>query len=124
MRWPALFLFGLLLLVPTHARAETTKLRISLQQSITAHLGQNLVQFKKEIEARSGGALAVEIYDDSKLYSDNEAAGAVASGAIEMASITYQQLTRKVPALGIFEQPLLFNSEALVRAAVHPGSEM
>jgi C4-dicarboxylate-binding protein DctP len=82
------------------------------------------VQFKKDVEARSGGAIAVEIYDDSKLYSDNEAAGAVASGAIEMATITYQQLTRKVPALGIFEQPFLFNSDALVRAAVSPASEM
>jgi C4-dicarboxylate-binding protein DctP len=124
MRGRILLVIGVLLLGPMHARAEQTKLRITLQQSITAHLGQNLLQFKKGVEARSDGAIAVEIYDDSKLYTDNEAAGAVASGAIEMASITYQQLTRKVPAVGIFEQPFLFNSEALVRAAVHPDSEM
>jgi TRAP-type C4-dicarboxylate transport system substrate-binding protein len=41
-----------------------------------------------------------------------------------MATFTYQQFTRKVPAIGIFEQPFLFNFDALVRAAVAPESEM
>jgi C4-dicarboxylate-binding protein DctP len=41
-----------------------------------------------------------------------------------MATITYQQLTEKVPAIGIFEQPFLFNFEALVRAAASPSSEI
>jgi C4-dicarboxylate-binding protein DctP len=119
-----ILVIGLLLLGPMHARAEQTRLRITLQQSIKQHIGQNLLQFKKEVEARSDGAIAVDIYDDSKLYSDNEAVGAVASGAIEMATMPAQQLTKQVPALGIFEQPFLFNSEALVRASVSPDSEM
>ena len=124
MRRPFLIFLGLLLLGPIHAGAEQIKLRITLQLPITNHLGVNLTQFKTEVERRSEGAIAVEIFDKSRLYKDNEAVDAVASGAIEMATVTYQQFTRKVPAIGIFEQPFLFNFEALVRAAVAPESKM
>ena len=111
-----------LVLVP--AEAEQTKLRVTLQLPVTGHLGVNLVRFKEEVGRRTEGALILEIFDNSRLYKDNEALGAVASGAIEMATITYQQLTKQVPAIGIFEQPFLFNFEALVRAATSPHSEM
>jgi C4-dicarboxylate-binding protein DctP len=119
-----LLLFLILMLWPIHAGAEQTTLRVTLQLPISNHLGQNLVQFKKDVEARANGAIAVEIFDNSRLYRDDEAVDAVASGAIEMATVTYQQFTRKVPAIGIFEQPFLFNFDALVRAAVAPESEM
>jgi len=119
-----LFFLGLLLLWPIHSKAEQTKLRVTLQLPITSHLGTNLLQFKAEVERRSEGAIAIEIYDNSRLYRDDQAVGAVASGAIEMASVTTKQMTGKVPALGIIEQPFLFNSEALVRAAAHPDGEM
>jgi C4-dicarboxylate-binding protein DctP len=113
-----------LLLGPANAWAEPTKLRVTLQLPITGHLGVNLVVFKTEVERLTEGAVAVEIYDNSRLYRDDQAADAVASGAVEMATITYQQLTGKVPAIGIFEQPFLFNTDALVRAAVHPDGEL
>jgi C4-dicarboxylate-binding protein DctP len=122
-RWLVLLL-GLLVWSPVHARAEAAKLRVTLQLPISNHLGVNLVDFKTEVERRSEGAVAVEIYDNSQLYRDDQAVAAVASGAIEMATITYQQLTGKVPALGIFEQPFMFNTDALVRAAVQPDGEM
>jgi C4-dicarboxylate-binding protein DctP len=119
-----LVFLGLLLVGPIDSRAEQVKLRITLQLPITSHLGANLVQFKTDVERRSEGTIAVEIYDNSRLYRDDEAVGAVASGAIEMTSVTAKQLTGKVPALGIIEQPFLFNSEALVRAAVSPSSQI
>ena len=74
-----------LMLVP--AKAEQTKLRVTPQQPVTGHLGVNLVRFKEEVERRTEGALALEVFDNSRLYKDNEALGAVASGAIEMATI-------------------------------------
>src|SRR5262245_54881956 len=120
----AFFLLGFLLLGPMSAEAQQIKLRVTLQLPISNHLGVNLMEFKKEVERRSEGAIGVEIYDNSRLFNDNEALGAVSSGAIEMATITYQQLTQKVPAIGIFEQPFLFNFDALVRAAADPTSEM
>jgi C4-dicarboxylate-binding protein DctP len=124
MRGRFLFVLAVLLTGPIDARAEQIKLRVTLQLPISNHLGVNLMHFKKEVEARGDGAIVVEIFDNSQLYKDNEAVDAVASGAIEMATVTYQQFTRKVPAIGIFEQPFLFNFDALVRAAVAPESEM
>jgi TRAP-type C4-dicarboxylate transport system substrate-binding protein len=83
------FLFLVLLLVgPIYSQAEPVKLRITLQLPIASHLGANLVQFKEEVERRSKGAIAVEIYDDSRLYRDDRAVGAVESAAIEMTSVT------------------------------------
>jgi C4-dicarboxylate-binding protein DctP len=124
MHWTFLLALGLLLAGPIQATAHEVKLRITLQLPITSHLGVNLVQFKTEVEQRSGGAIAVEIHDNSRLYRDDQAVGAVASGAVDMTSVTAKQLTGKVPALGIIEQPFLFNSEALVRAAASPDSEI
>lgn len=106
------------------AVAEPIKLRITLQQPITTHIGQNLTRFKEEVEAASAGELGVEIFDNSRLYKDTEALGAVASGAVEMASLTAQQFNAKVPAIAIFEQPFLMNFEALVRAATAPEGGM
>jgi len=120
----AMMAWLLLLLPPSPANAEQTKLRVTLQLPIANHVGANLVQFKQEVESRTEWAITVEIFDNSRLYKDNEAVGAVASGTIEMGTVPYQQLTRKVPAIGIFEQPFLFNFEALVRAATSPDGEM
>ena len=49
----------------------TEKMRISLQLPLTSHLGQNLSLFEKEVEARTNGAIDVEIYDSAQLYKDN-----------------------------------------------------
>jgi C4-dicarboxylate-binding protein DctP len=117
-------LMASLLLAPFPVKAQQTKLRITLQLPIAGHLGVNLVRFKEEVGSRTEGAVTLEIFDNSRLYKDNEALGAVASGSIEMATITYQQLTKQVPAIGILEQPFLFNFEALVRAAIRPDGEM
>lgn len=120
------FALMLMLLLAPHdaAKAQQAKLRITLQQPITTHVGVNLSRFKAEVEKASNNAITVEIFDNSKLYKDNESLGAVESGAIEMASLTAQQFNAKVPAIGIFEQPFLMNFEALVRAASSPGSNM
>src|SRR5262245_57539208 len=82
-----LLLVAFLLLAPLTAQAQQTKLRITLQLPITNHLGVNLMQFKEEVERRTNTSIAVEIFDSSRLYKDNEALEAVASGAIEMATL-------------------------------------
>ena len=59
-------------------------LRITLQLPLKHHLGQNLLQFKQEVEKESKGDIKIEIYDSAQLYKDKEVPKAVASGAIEM----------------------------------------
>jgi C4-dicarboxylate-binding protein DctP len=100
----------------TAASAKST-LRITLQLPLKSHLGQNLLLFKEEVETASKGEIAVEIYDSAQLYKDKEVPQAVSSGQIEMGVASLTQYVGEIPAVDIFYQPFMFNSEDLVRQA-------
>jgi C4-dicarboxylate-binding protein DctP len=104
------------------AQSADTTLRISLQLPLTSHLGQNLQLFKEEVEKTSNGEIAVEIYDSAQLYKDNEVPAAVGSGSIEMGVASLTRYVGDIPAVDVFYQPFLFDTEEKVRAAVAPGS--
>jgi len=104
------------------AIAADTTLRISLQLPLSSHLGQNLLLFKEEVEKNSNGDIAVEIYDSAQLYKDKDVPAAVGSGAIEMGVASLTRYVGDVPAVDIFYQPFLFDTEEKVRAATAPGS--
>jgi C4-dicarboxylate-binding protein DctP len=87
-----------------------------------SHLGQNLQLFKKEVEAKSNGNIEVQIYDSAQLYKDKEVPAAVGSGAIEAGVASLTRYVGDVPAVDIFYQPFLFNSEEKIRKAVAKGS--
>jgi C4-dicarboxylate-binding protein DctP len=109
---------------PLAASAEPVKLRITAQLPATNHLVVNLKQFKDDLEAKTEGAIQVEITDSAKLFKEDQALGAVGSGAIEMGSVGVSFLQEKVPAVQVFGQPFLFNFDALMREAVSPDREM
>eukprot|EP00903_Cladosiphon_okamuranus_P002416 g2414.t1 len=111
-------------LTASSALAADTTLRISLQLPLTSHLGQNLQLFKEEVEKNSNGDIAVEIYDSAQLYKDKEVPAAVGSGSIEMGVASLTRYVGDVPAVDIFYQPFLFDTEDKVRAAVAPGSSV
>ncbi|KUP90830.1 TRAP transporter substrate-binding protein DctP [Tritonibacter horizontis] len=100
----------------------TEKMRISLQLPLTSHLGQNLSLFEKEVEARTDGAIDVEIYDSATLYKDKEVPAAVGSGAIEAGVASLTRYVGDAPVVDVFYMPFLLNSEDKVRAAVAEGS--
>lgn len=102
--------------------AADVTMRISLQLPLKSHLGQNLEMFKQEVESRSNGAIAVEIYDSAQLYKDKEVPQAVGSGAIEAGVASLTRYVGDLPIVDIFYQPFLFDTEQKVRAAVRPGS--
>ena len=104
------------------ALAADVTLRISLQLPLKSHLGQNLVMFEKEVEEKSAGAIDVEIYDAAQLYKDKEVPAAVGAGSIEMGVASLTRYVGDVPAVDIFYQPFLFDTEDKVRAAVAKGS--
>jgi C4-dicarboxylate-binding protein DctP len=107
----------------THnAVAADLTLRISLQLPMKSHLGQNLLMFKNEVEEKSNGDIEVEIYDSAQLYKDKEVPAAVGSGAIEMGVASLTRYVGDVPAVDVFYQPFLLDSEEKVRAAVAKGS--
>ena len=101
--------------------AETT-MRISLQLPLKSHLGQNLLLFKKEVESRSNGDIKVEIYDSAQLYKDKEVPAAVGSGSIESGVASLTRYVGDIPAVDLFYQPFLLNTDQKVRKAVSKGS--
>ena len=117
--------FALLLVSAFAASAQEVKLRATIQVALTERLwGVALARFKDEVEKRSEKAVSIEVFDNGKLYIDDQAVDAVASGAIEMGVAGLYQMAKKIPAIDIMEQPFLFNFDALIRAAVSPNSEI
>ncbi|WP_430474819.1 TRAP transporter substrate-binding protein DctP [Thalassospira lucentensis] len=102
--------------------AADLTLRISLQLPLKSHLGQNLLMFKQEVEEKSNGDIEVQIYDSAQLYKDKEVPAAVGSGSIEMGVASLTRYVGDVPAVDIFYQPFVFDSEEKVRKAVAKGS--
>ncbi len=112
-----------LMLVTTAAYAETI-LRISLQLPLKHHLGQNLLDFKQEVEKESNGSLKVEIYPSAQLFKDKEVPQAVASGAIEMGVASLTRFAGTIPAVDIFYVPFMFDSSEKVVEATAAGSNI
>jgi C4-dicarboxylate-binding protein DctP len=120
LRW----LFAVLLLLPpVVCTAEPVKIRVTLLQPPDSYITGNVVQFKDEVEGKTGRAISFEVFDSARLYKDPETLAAVASGAVEMAVLPLAQFNEKVPALGVIEQPFLFNFDALVQAGTDPDRE-
>jgi C4-dicarboxylate-binding protein DctP len=87
-------------------------------------LGLPVVQFKEEVEGETNKAVLVEIYDKQRLFIDDHVVDAVQSGAAEMGMAGINQISKRLPAAEIVEQPFLFNFEALTRAAANPDGEL
>ena len=116
-----IFLSIILVSFATASFAET-KMRITLQLPLKAHLGQNLLVFKKEVEKRSD--IKVEIYDSAQLYKDKEVPQAVGSGAIEAGVASITRFAGTNPEVDVFYLPFLFDSEKKVRKATKQGSKI
>ena len=105
--------------------AEPITLKFTLQVAASnPQLGLSVVQFKEEVERETQKSLRVEIFDQGKLYIDDQVVGAVQSGAVEMGLAGINQISRRLPAADIIEQPFLFNFEALTNEAASPEREL
>jgi len=58
--------FAILIAGQTSAVAAEKTLRITLQLPLKHHLGQNLLNFKEEVERESGRSLKIEIYPSAQ----------------------------------------------------------
>jgi C4-dicarboxylate-binding protein DctP len=104
---------------------EPVTLKFSLQVATNnPQLGVSVVQFKEEVERETQKSVVVEIFDQGKLYIDDQVLGAVQSGAVAMGMAGINQISKKLSAAEIVEQPFLFNFEALTRAAADPDREL
>ena len=114
---------GAVALGGTLASAQTT-IRVTLQLPKTHSLGQNWLDFKALIEAKSGGDLQLQLFDSAQLFKDKEVPEAVGTGAVEAGSAFLGRFTGAVPAVDVVAIPFIFKDEAHLRASVAPGSAM
>lgn len=71
-----------------------------------------LNRYKKSIESKSGGRLAVRIFDGGKLGDENETTQSTARGQIQGVGASTGALASVVPELAVLELPRLFRDEA------------
>jgi C4-dicarboxylate-binding protein DctP len=102
--------------------AETTTLQLSLPIAIDSPVGLNIRYFAREVEARTNGAVKIEILGKDRWYEENEIVSAVSSGAIQIGATPLNQFAYDVPLAAAFLQPFLFNFDALVQAATKRDS--
>jgi C4-dicarboxylate-binding protein DctP len=122
-----LFLLMLLssLLASGDADAQQVVLKATLQAPLAnPFYGVSLSRLKEEVEKRSRNTLAIEIFDNQKLFRDEETVGAVSSGAVDIGVAASFHYAKRVPAIAILDLPFLFNFPALVRETVSPASEI
>ncbi len=103
------------------AEAKTT-LRLTLQLPMKSVLGQNVLQFKQEVEAATKGDIEIQIFDSAQLYDDKDVPKAVGTGQVEMGVASLARYVGDVPAVDVFYVPFLFDSADKLKAAVAPGS--
>jgi C4-dicarboxylate-binding protein DctP len=97
-------------------------IRIALQLPDSSHLYQNLEFFKHLVERRTNGAQKIVIAHSGRLVKEQDAPEAVATGAVEMASVTVNQYGGVIPAADIFMLPFLFSYPPVLASATRPQS--
>lgn len=102
---------SLLPLTSLRARAQTPVRHIRLAHTAPAQHGWNVwsESFKKSIEAKSNGAMQVQIYPNAQMGTERDIGQAVRNGALEVGVIGVG-LTNWVPEVSITDAPYLWKS--------------
>ena len=77
---------------------------------------------KKELEEKSGGRIAVRIFDSGQLGQDPAVIGEMGLGTIDMMISTSSNAAKQIPELSIFTMPYLFNSIDEIESKIGPGT--
>ena len=117
-------LLALLCLPGAPALAQATTIRVRLPVSIDSATGLNIREFARQVQARTSGALRIDLQGSDRRHEEHEIVSAVASGAIEVGATSLNQFAKDVPLCAAFLQPFLFNFDSLIEAATKPESEI
>ncbi|MEM5494246.1 TRAP transporter substrate-binding protein DctP [Hoeflea sp. AS16] len=104
--------------------AADVTLKVTAQLPASHPTTSNLMEFKEIVEEKSGGEIAVEIYDSAQLYKDSEVPQAVSSGAVAMGTASLTRFAGTIPAVDFFYVPFSLPSLEAVEKATAPGSEI
>jgi C4-dicarboxylate-binding protein DctP len=99
-------------------------LRFSLPISLDSPTGQNIREFARQVQARTSGAVRIDVLDKDRSNEEHDVVTAVAKGEVEIGAAPLNQFAHDVPLTKAFLQPFLFNFDALIEAATNPESEI
>ncbi|MCW5700102.1 MAG: DctP family TRAP transporter solute-binding subunit [Rhodospirillales bacterium] len=101
-------ILGLSVLVSAAVAEEPILIRFShvVGENTPKGVGANL--FKRLVEERLAGRVAVEVYPASQKFSDDEVLNALLFGDVEMAAPSLAKFNRWAKALQVFDLPFLF----------------
>ena len=91
-----------------NAGGETVTLKIAHVEAEDRSTHKALIQFKSDLEEKSGGRFQIEIYPNAELGGDEELCESVAMGTIQMALPSTSVLTAYNERIGILDMPYLF----------------
>src|SRR5215510_11590859 len=126
----AFILTAAVLAAPTgrapEAQTAKYKIRFGNSQGAGETTADTMIEFKKEVEAKSGGQMQVELYPSGQLGKIEEVVEMVRSGAVQMHVNSPQYLAKWYPEIQVTSLPYLFDSpEAADRTLDGPfGTEL
>lgn len=92
------------------AAAQQTKWNLPSAYPPANYLTENLVQFGKEVEAATGGKLAITVHPNASLFKAPEIKRAVATGQAQMGEVLMSLHENEDPIFGIDVIPFLVSS--------------
>jgi tripartite ATP-independent transporter DctP family solute receptor len=92
------------------AQAAKYKIRFGNSQSPGEATADTMVEFKKEVEAKSNGQIQVELYPSGQLGKIEEVVEMLRSGAAQMHINSPQYLAKWYPEIQVTSLPYLFDS--------------
>lgn len=90
------------------ARAEPTRLRVSLDTAPSHGRTQSIADFLKKLEAASQGEIAPQLFDSGRLFADRDVIQALVLDRVEMAVPGTWLVAAYVPAADLAQLPVFY----------------
>lgn len=103
---------------------QTFTLKFSHVTTDTTPKGAAALFFEKELEERSDGRIAVDVYSNSSLYGDKDEMQAIQQNSVQMLAPASAKFTTVAPALQVLDLPFLFDTPEDIPTVAAPDTEV
>lgn len=118
MKKICLALFAVVLSLSIRAGAAELTVSITCDATPESITGFICFEFKRLVEEKTNGAIAVNVYPNGQMGSDKEVMENIISGEIEFAAMNSANQATDIPAVKIFDMFCLFHDLETARRAV------
>jgi TRAP-type C4-dicarboxylate transport system substrate-binding protein len=106
------------LILVTSVQAAPFKMRLTHQLPETHFLADEVKDFKKLVEEKTGGKVLVEIYPAAQAFKPNQVFNAVVTGSIEAGMTTNFEWSGTIPAMDLSVVPFLMTELPVIEKAI------